>query len=85
MDCRIFYLKKCIIYIIISIYIEMAFRRYNNIKKRISILFFYWFLIIVTRLSWEPINQRILALMQQSMYSPTHPTAGQPGGYHGIT
>ena len=21
--------------------------------------------------------------MQQSMYSPTHPTAGQPGGYHG--
>ena len=23
------------------------------------------------------------ALMQQSMYSPTHPTAGQPGGYHG--
>ena len=23
------------------------------------------------------------SLMQQSMYSPTHPTAGQPGGYHG--
>ena len=23
-------------------------------------------------------------LMQQSMYSPTHPTAGQPGGYHGV-
>ena len=22
--------------------------------------------------------------MQQSMYSPTHPTAGQPGGYHGV-
>ena len=22
-------------------------------------------------------------VMQQSMYSPTHPTAGQPGGYHG--
>ena len=21
--------------------------------------------------------------MQQSMYSPTHPTAGQPGDYHG--
>ena len=22
-------------------------------------------------------------IMQQSMYSPTHPTAGQPVGYHG--
>ena len=24
-----------------------------------------------------------IRLMQQSMYSPTQPTAGQPGGYHG--
>ena len=30
------------------------------------------------------LNPRVGRIMQQSMYSPTHPTAGQPGGYHGV-
>ena len=34
-------------------------------KDEISILFFYWFLIFVTRRSWEPSNQKTLALVSE--------------------
>ena len=39
---------------------------------------------LTLRLFLDTTKLRRAGIMQQSMYSPTHPTAGQPGGYQGV-